>query len=169
MATGITSPTDFSPAAQRRVDPSKYTALADFIDEINMPDNRESLVKTYGDQGITGFLQMTGATKAAGTNDEVQWWEETRLHPQQTFEYNATAASTATTFTAKLPTGAARVLRNNDVVLFNGGVRGFVSGLATSNAALDASGQYSATASATINLLSGTLGGNYKSKCKAMI
>jgi len=158
MATGITSPTDFSPAAQRRVDPSKYTALADFIDEINKPDNRESLVKTYGDQGITGFLQMTGATKAAGTNDEVQWWEETRLHPQQDFEYNATAEATASTFTAKLPSGAARVLRNNDVVLFNGGVRGFVSGMATSNAALDASGQYSASATATINVLSGTLG-----------
>jgi len=158
MATGITSPTDFSPAAQRRVDPSKYTALADFIDEINKPDNRESLVKTYGDQGITGFLQMTGATKAAGTNDEVQWWEETRLHPQQEFEYNAAAASTATTFTAKLPSGAARVLRNNDVVLFNGGVRGFVSGLPTSNSNLNASGEYSATATATIKLLSGTLG-----------
>ena len=90
MATGTTSvPTDFSPAAQRRIDPAKYTALADFIDEINKPDNRESLVKTYGDQGITGFLQMTGATKAAGTNDEVQWWEETRLHPQQPFNYSA--------------------------------------------------------------------------------
>jgi hypothetical protein len=157
MATA-TTPTDFSPAAQRRVDPSKYTALGDFIDEINKPDNRESLVKTYGDQGITGFLKLTGATKAAGTNDEVQWWEETRLHPQQAFLYDASASADATSFAVTLPSGTGRVLRNNDVVLFNGGVRGFVSGMATSNAALDASGQYSATASATINLLSGTLG-----------
>tara|TARA_E500000305_G_C4029677_1_gene244262 strand:- start:15703 stop:17106 length:1404 start_codon:yes stop_codon:yes gene_type:complete len=158
MATGITSPTDFSPAAQRRVDPSKYTALADFIDEINKPDNRESLVKTYGDQGITGFLQMTGATKAAGTNDEVQWWEETRLHPRQTASASSNTASTATSMNITLPTGATRVLRNNDVVLFNGNRRGFISGMASGNAALDASGAYSATASAVLNVLDGNLG-----------
>jgi len=158
MATGITSPTDFSPAAQRRVDPSKYTALADFIDEINKPDNRESLVKTYGDQGITGFLQMTGATKAAGTNDEVQWWEETRLHPRQDASAHLSSASTSTSMTVRLPSGAARVLRNNDVVLFNGNVRGIVSDLSTSNYALDGSGQYDATSSATIKVLSGNIG-----------
>ena len=133
MAGSATTPTDFSPAAQRRVDPSKYTALGDFIDEINKPDNRESLVKTYGDQGITGFLKLTGATKAAGTNDEVQWWEETRLHPQQSFLYDASAASAATSFAVTLPSGTGRVLRNNDVVLFNGDVRGVVSGMATAN------------------------------------
>jgi hypothetical protein len=161
MATGITSPTEFSPAAQRRVDPSKYTALADFIDEINKPDNRESLVKTYGDQGITGFLQMTGATKAAGTNDEVQWWEETRLHPRQAAEATGTFASTATQMGIKLPSGAARVLRNNDVVLFNGNRRGFITGMTSGNAALDASGQYSASATATLNVLSGDIGSAY--------
>ena len=149
-----TTPTDFSPAAQRRVDPSKYTALGDFIDEINKPDNRESLVKTYGDQGITGFLKLTGATKAAGTNDEVQWWEETRLHPQQSFLYDASAASTATSFSVTLPSGIGRVLRNNDVVLFNGDVRGVVSGMATSNYDVTASGE----GSATITVLDGAIG-----------
>jgi hypothetical protein len=157
MATGITSPTDFSPAAQRRVDPSKYTALADFIDEINKPDNRESLVKTYGDQGITGFLQMTGATKAAGTNDQVQWWEETRLHPRQAASASADTASTATSMNITLPAGAERVLRNNDVVLFNGNRRGFISGMASGNAALSG-GAYSATASAVLNVLDGNMG-----------
>lgn len=152
-----TSPTDFSPAAQRRVDPSKYTALADFIDEINKPDNRESLVKTYGDQGITGFLQMTGATKAAGTNDQVQWWEETRLHPRQAASASSDTASTATSMNITLPAGADRVLRNNDVVLFNGNRRGFISGMATSNAGLSG-GAYSATASAVLNVLDGNLG-----------
>ena len=158
MALGQ-SPTDFAPAAQRRLDPSKYTALGDFLDEINKPDNRESLVKTYGDQGITGFLQMTGATKAAGTNDEVQWWEETRLHPQQAFDYSAAdVASTATTFTATLPTGVAHVLRNNDVVLFNGSVRAFVTGVTASNVGLGSNGLATAVATATVNILSGTIG-----------
>jgi hypothetical protein len=52
-------PTDFSPAAFRRLDPTKYTSLGDFINEVNKPDNRDMLVKTYGTQTITGFLQMT--------------------------------------------------------------------------------------------------------------
>jgi len=154
----VTTPSDFSPAAQRRIDPSKYTALADFIDEINKPDNRESLVKTYGDQGITGFLQLTGATKAAGTNDEVQWWEETRLHPSQDFTYNATTDATANSFVAELAASAQRVLRNNDIVLFNGDVRGIVSGLnATANYGLT-NGKYNTVASATITVLDGTVG-----------
>ena len=154
----VTVQSDFSPAAQGRIDPTKYTALSDFLDEINKPDNRESLVHTYGDQGITGFLQMTGATKAAGTNDEVQWWEETRLHPQQAFTYNASAAAAATTFVAKLADNETqRVLRNNDVVLFNGDVRGIVSGLPSTTYNLD-SQQYDGAASATISVLSGNIG-----------
>ena len=149
---------DFSPAAQRRVDPSKYTALADFIDEINKPDNRESLVKTYGDQGITGFLQMTGATKAAGTNDEVQWWEETRLHPRQDVSANAATGATSSTMVVDLPTTAARVLRNNDVVLFNGNVRGFVSGIPATGYGLDGSGAYATAATALVTVLDGSIG-----------
>ena len=43
-------------SAFKRLDPTKYTSLGDFIDEVNRPDIREALVKTYGDQGITGFL-----------------------------------------------------------------------------------------------------------------
>ena len=49
--------------AFKRLDPAKYTSLGDFINEVNRPDIREALTKTYGDQGITGFLQMTGALK----------------------------------------------------------------------------------------------------------
>ncbi len=57
----------------------KYTTV-DTLLKLNKQDNRDLLVKTYGDQGITGFLEMTGATKSAGTNDFVQYWEEQRRH-----------------------------------------------------------------------------------------
>ena len=64
--------------------PERYSAISDFIDP-SKPDNRDLLVKTFGDQGITGFLQLTGAVKAAAVNDEIQWWEEGRLHNTQEF------------------------------------------------------------------------------------
>ena len=59
--------------------PEKYTTVAQLL-EHNKPDNRDLLIKTYGDQGITGFLQLTGAVKSGGTADHVQYWEEERRH-----------------------------------------------------------------------------------------
>ena len=59
--------------------PEKYTTVATLL-EYNKPDNRDLLIKTYGDQGITGFLQLTGAVKSGGTADHVQYWEEERRH-----------------------------------------------------------------------------------------
>ena len=94
MAT-ISGPSDAANAGIRRLDPAKYTDLASYINEVNKPDNRDLLVKTYGNQGITGFLKLTGAVKAAGTAEEVQWWEEQRLHPKASF--TTAAASTAIT------------------------------------------------------------------------
>jgi hypothetical protein len=126
------NPADFSPAAIRQLNPAKYTSLGDFINQVNKPDNRDMLVKTYGTQTITGFLQMTGAVKANGADDSVQYWEETRLHPAQVFNVPiATAGSNAITVTlpsAAVGTGstaaqksaAAKYLRKNDVVLLNG-------------------------------------------------
>jgi len=65
-------------------DPTKYTSLYDFIDEVNAPDVRAKLSKSFGNQGISGFLKMTGAIKSNGTADNVQYYEEARLHQTQT-------------------------------------------------------------------------------------
>ena len=150
MATTNT-PLDFSPNSFRRLDPTKYTSLGDFIDEVNKPDNRDLLVKTYGNQGITGFLQMVGAVKSNGAADEVQYWEETRLHQLQVATPAASAAAAATTLTLNLAsaatsaTGATKAaaqkyLRVNDVILV-GGVDRFIITAVTS-------GEYSQTATA---------------------
>ena len=137
-------------SAFRQLDPAKYTALGDFINKVDRPDVREALVKTYGDQGITGFLQMTGAVKANGTNDEVQYWEESRLHSKVTITL-ASAASSATSVTGSIASGG-HVLRDNDVVLVNGSVRCIVDNVLPS-------GSYStATGSATLLPLTGTFG-----------
>ena len=69
--------------AFRPEDPTKYTSLFDFIKDVNAPDVRAQLSKTFGAQGISGFLQMTGALKNNGTADNVQFCEEARLHQVQ--------------------------------------------------------------------------------------
>ena len=158
MATASV-PADFSPAAIRQLNPAKYTSLGDFINLVNKPDNRDMLVKTYGTQTITGFLQMTGAIKANGTNDEVQYWEETRLHPAQVMTIPI-VASNATGIVVTLPSAAAgtgstpaqkaaaaKYLRKNDVVLLSGDERFIVTDV---NASIN---DITATAAATLKPL----------------
>ena len=151
------TPLDFSPNSFRRLDPTKYTSLGDFIDEVNKPDNRDLLVKTYGNQGITGFLQMVGAVKSNGAADEVQYWEETRLHQLQVATPAASAAAAATTLTLNLAsaatsaTGATKAaaqkyLRVNDVILVGGVDRFIITAVSA--------GEYSQTATAAATAVS---------------
>jgi hypothetical protein len=90
--------------------PDNYTALDDFLlasnDAINKPDVRELLIKTYGDQGITGFLTLTGAVKNAGAADQVEYFEEQRRHTR------ITSGATGSTIPA---TGKAVVLGSTAV------------------------------------------------------
>lgn len=121
--------------AIRKATPDKYVSLGDFIDEINKPDNRDKLVKSFGAQTITGFLQMTGAVKAQGVADEVQWWEEARLHATQktgTATYASAAAGAAQTI--PLASSATVNVRLNDILMLPGGNRVFVTAVTATGA-----------------------------------
>ena len=135
MAT-ITPPVDGgatpTPAALRsggtvpsvKTTPANYTTIGTLVDDYAKPDNRDLLIKTYGDQGITGFLKLTGAVNAAATQDEVQYWEEGRRHVVVT----ATIGGTGTTATVSAGEG----LRVNDVVMDTAsGTRAFVDAIDT--------------------------------------
>jgi len=67
-----------NPAAFR-LTPEAYTTVDNLIkttkDEV-MPE----LVEAYGDQGITGFLKLTGAINSGGSSDQIDWWEGSRRH-----------------------------------------------------------------------------------------
>ena len=111
----------------------KYASLGDLA-SILAPDVRKDMVKTFGNQGISGLLELMGATKAVGTADEVTYFEETRLHPLQTItEAGGTDAGTSQTFAAGEAdaaggTGAdALKVRVNDIVLTSTGKLAFVS------------------------------------------
>jgi len=110
--TGTPSISGGVQSAFRQLDPAKYTALGDFINKVDRPDVREALVKTYGDQGITGFLQMTGAVKANGSAKQVEYFEEARLHAKQVGEWDS-----ATQFTVDLAGSEVMTVRVNDVIL----------------------------------------------------
>jgi hypothetical protein len=77
MATTAQAHTDVSPAI--RATAERYTALNDLIGT-NKELVMENLVETYGDQGITGMLKMTGAISSGGSADQVEWFEASRRH-----------------------------------------------------------------------------------------
>ena len=108
----------------QKLDAAKYISLYDLV---NKPDNRDALIKTYGSQGITGFLQLVGATKAVATNDEVQYWEEERLHKKQAGSVNTAVTAGDDEVTVEAASASAVIVRERDVVLVNGSERGLVT------------------------------------------
>lgn len=75
-----------------RVTPETYTTLDTLIKttkDFVMPE----LVETYGNQGITGFLELTGAVQSGGTSDQVDWYEVGRRHKVLTYTSTATINS----------------------------------------------------------------------------
>lgn len=113
------------PATQ--LTPENYTTLGVLINPTK-PDNRDLLIKAYGDQGLTGFIELTGAKKSTATADEVTWWEEGRLH--KTFGYTQlTNANPGILSGSSLETS----LRLNDVLLLHDGQRVVVTAVSTSN------------------------------------
>lgn len=105
--------------------PQSYTSLGTLLDPTK-PDVRELYVQTFGDQGLTGFLDLTGAIKNAGTADEVSWYEEGRLHRTVNITHGTITAGDAAEFTIKgdnsvsTVTNSQDIIRPNDVLLVGG-------------------------------------------------
>lgn len=66
-------------APDRRTSPETYITLDTLLAK-NKDFVIPELVQTYGEQGITGFLKLTGAINGAATNDQIDWWEAGRRH-----------------------------------------------------------------------------------------
>ena len=104
--------------------PDKYAALNDLIldsgsfgDNFGKPEVRELLIQTYGDQGITGFLKLTGATKSAGSSDQVEWFEAGRRHKTIDFTGVAASSNKAVFTTGADDAGVAAQFQKQDVLM----------------------------------------------------
>jgi len=75
-----------------RITPETYTTLDNLV-KTTKDFHMDQLVETYGDQGITGFLKLTGAINAGGSSDEINWWELGRRH--ETLAYTGAGATLA--------------------------------------------------------------------------
>jgi hypothetical protein len=122
MATlGSTRGTDIpnldTAGSNYRITPESYTTVDTLIkatkDEV-MPD----LVETYGDQGITGFLKLTGAINAGGASDQIDWYETGRRH--KTLAYtggNTTIDASGSDFVTITDAAVTAGCQANDVLM----------------------------------------------------
>ena len=99
------------------LNPDRYTTLDQLL-EWNKPGNQDLLIKSFGDQGITGFLKLTGSIRSGGTSDNIQYWEEERRHKIQPIASLQTDGSGSGALTV-IDAGAAAdvIVRTNDVLM----------------------------------------------------
>jgi hypothetical protein len=100
-----------------RITPETYTTIDSLIKTTKdhvLPD----LVETYGDQGITGFLKLTGAINAGGTSDQFDWWELGRRHSKLAYTSGHTTINgSGETVTINSASDVASNVQANDVVM----------------------------------------------------
>jgi hypothetical protein len=95
--------------------PDKYISLDNLVDGTK-EDVRDIYAAIYGDQGLSGLVEIIGAKKSAGTADETVWYEEGRLG--RSFETGSTAGKIETVDgVANATADETDVVRVNDVVL----------------------------------------------------
>ena len=97
--------------------PDKYVSLGTLLDDYSKPDARDLLIKRFGDQGITGFLKLTGATKNVGTSDEVYYFEEGRRHKIITSPASSVSNGATATITVDMGADADIPVMPNDLVM----------------------------------------------------
>ena len=99
-----------------RITPETYTTLDNLV-KTTKDFHMDQLVETYGDQGITGFLKLTGAINAGGSSDEINWWELGRRH--ETLAYTASGATLASNndYVDITDTTVTEKVQKNDVLM----------------------------------------------------
>ena len=103
-----------------RITPETYTTIDNLV-KATKEEHMPELVETYGDQGITGFLKLTGAINSGGSSDEINWWEAGRRHKTFTYVVADLTVSNTAQITVEVSTTNGALfcagVQTNDVVM----------------------------------------------------
>ena len=99
-----------------RLTPETYTTIDDLI-KATKEDVMPDLVEAYGDQGLTGFLKLTGAVNSGGSSDQVDWWEAGRRHRAYDYAAVLVAGTGNAHVTVPSDNALASNVQKNDVVM----------------------------------------------------
>ena len=98
-----------------KITPDSYTTIDELI-KATREDVMPELVQIYGDQGLTGFLKLTGAVNSGGSSDQIDWWEAGRRHRAYDYTTSSDISGSGASITVTNSTFIANV-QKNDVVM----------------------------------------------------
>ena len=98
-----------------KITPDSYTTIDELI-KATREDVMPELVQIYGDQGLTGFLKLTGAVNSGGSSDQIDWWEAGRRHRAYDYTTADDISGSGASITVTNSTFIANV-QKNDVVM----------------------------------------------------
>jgi len=114
-STGNLPPIDGA-AGSFRIKPETYTTV-DTLIKTTKDEVMPNLVETYGDQGITGFLKLTGAINSGGSSDQIDWWEAGRRHKSYSYVIGDVTDNTTSITVAAGTDSFSSNVQANDVVM----------------------------------------------------
>ena len=125
-------------SVQTATNENYVSALTATSGNLHKRDVSEQLVKRYGDQGITGLLELMGA-KAPTTQSTFEHYEEAFLHNDLVFQFNtavsaAGTGSEAITIQASSLHSGESALRVGDILLLEDGTQCYVQARSTASA-----------------------------------
>ena len=115
-AAGRNIPAIDAAGSNFRISPENYTTIDTLIKatkDFVIPE----LTEIYGDQGITGFLKLTGAVVAGGQSDQIDWWEVGRRHKTVDYTSAASIDGTGSDFVLITDSDVKKNVQVNDVVM----------------------------------------------------
>lgn len=126
-------------SVQTATNENYVSALTATSGNLHKRDVSEQLVKRYGDQGITGLLELMGA-KAPTTQSTFEHYEEAFLHNDLVFQFNTSVSadgtgSEAITVQAGSLHDNKSAIRVGDILLLEDGTQCYVQARASETAA----------------------------------
>ena len=106
---------------------SLLAAASDGSNLLTKRDVDEQLVKRYGNQGITGLMELLGSKKETTAN-KFEHYEETFLHNSFTGSISSDVLTVGTSFTDTGDASGNTAVRDGDLLLGNTGVMYYVTG-----------------------------------------
>lgn len=90
-----TSALRVTPSSKRIANVENYATISGItgLNSIDKPEIRDSLIRTYGNQELTGFIRAIGAFVPVGA-DKKEWYEEVKLHNATVLTVKAGETST---------------------------------------------------------------------------
>jgi len=126
-------------SVQTATNENYVSALTATSGNLHKRDVSEQLVKRYGDQGITGLLELMGA-KAPTTQSTFEHYEEAFLHNDLVFQFDSAVSETGTASEAITVTAGSlhdnkSAIRVGDILLLEDGTQCYVQARASETAA----------------------------------